>query len=272
MSDSLSGTAMSFVGDDDGQLLFISRSNGITTAFTWDAAGRLTGIKDGDHADQRFSLTADGNVSQYDYTLPLEPPEAPADAEETITFDKASQISLSGYSYDQLGCRTASPVGSFTWDAAGRLTATDNATFEYNGLGDLTSRESGAAAVDYFHNYAIANRPLAAEKDTATGQPIRYYVWSPDGHLLYMIDARAANAVSYYHFDRTGSTLFLTNASGAVTDAYSYSPYGRMLSRSGSSTQPFTFAGHYGTRQEGAGRLYHMRALLRCAHRPLHLP
>jgi len=77
--------------------------------------------------------------------------------------------------------------------------------------------------------------------------------------LLYSIDA-GMRAVRFYHFDRIGSTLFLTDDSGAVSDAYAYDPYGQLLAHSGSSDQPFTFVGRHGVRWESVGSLYHMRA------------
>ena len=59
----------------------------------------------------------------------------------------------------------------------------------------------------------------------------------------------------------TGSTLALTDTTGAVTDAYSYTPFGTLLRQDGNSTQPFTFVGKWGVRQEGSsGTIYHMRA------------
>src|SRR5205823_5094867 len=56
-----------------------------------------------------------------------------------------------------------------------------------------------------------------------------------------------------------GSTVALTDDRGVVTDAYAYSPYGRMLGHTGNSPQPFTFVGRYGVRRE-EGDLYQMRA------------
>jgi RHS repeat-associated protein len=76
-----------------------------------------------------------------------------------------------------------------------------------------------------------------------------------------MIDSANGNKASFYHFDRTGSTLALTDSTGAVTDSYAYTPYGKLLQHNGASEQPFTFVGAWGVRHEGeSGNLYHMRA------------
>ena len=85
-------------------------------------------------------------------------------------------------------------------------------------------------------------------------------MWTPDGRLLYVIDPARGNAVSYYHFDRTGSTLALTSAAGTVTDAYAYAPFGMPAAHTGASVQPFTYAGRYGVRYDPQSALYQMRA------------
>jgi RHS repeat-associated protein len=96
-----------------------------------------------------------------------------------------------------------------------------------------------------------------AERNDNTGQFTRFHVWSPGGLLLYLINL-PGNTVNFPHFDRVGSTLALTSVGGAVTDGYAYDPYGRLLSRSGVSTQPFQFNGAFGVRADGPFR--HMRA------------
>jgi len=68
------------------------------------------------------------------------------------------------------------------------------------------------------------------------------------------------NAIYHFHFDRVGSTLALTTAAGAVTDAYTYTPYGELLGRTGTNAQPFTYVGAFGVRSEPTANLYHMRA------------
>ena len=88
----------------------------------------------------------------------------------------------------------------------------------------------------------------------------RFYVYTPTGRLLYSINP-ATGEVRFYHYDRLGSTLFLTDGAGAVSDAYAYTPYGVLLDHTGESDQPFTYLGQLGVRREDAGgTLYHTRA------------
>ena len=262
VTDDLTGTNIEFTHDDDGRITGITRSNGANTTFTWDAASRLTRIRhDIDTAaDLQYEYNAAGEITKMDYTLPLDPANHLTSETAAFTYDDASQISSAGYSYDARGRQTASPSDTFTWDGAGRLTGTGGATLAYNGLGDLVTRTEAGTTTHYYYNYALGLHPTVAEKDEGTGNWTRFYVLTPTGQLLYMIDAADSNKVYSYHFDRNGNTLFLTDAAGTVTDSYAYTPYGKLLHHEGANDQPFTFGGAYQARDEGDGDLYQMRA------------
>lgn len=260
VSDSLTGTQVTFTYDPDFRLTTIGRSNGVTTTLTWDGAGRLTRFRDGTFLDLQYTLDAAGQVTQVQMTAPLDPASFMSPS-SSFTYDAASQVNSPGVSHDARGRLTASPAHRFTWDGASRLVGIDDVTLTYNGLGELRTRTEGGATTHYFSNYALGLAPLVAEQDEASGTLPRFYVWTPGGALLYMIDAAAGTRVSFYHYDRTGSTLALTDETGTVTDAYAYDPYGRLLAHEGTNPQPFTFVGRLGVRQEDpGGTLYHMRA------------
>jgi len=295
VTDNLTNTQIDFTYDSDRRLTGTTRSNGVNTTFTWDNASRLTRIQDGPSTgsgiiDLQYTLDAAGQVSQAKMTVPLDPSGLLEVGTDNFSYDAASQVSTSGYTYDQRGRLSATPNDTLTWDGASRLIGISSkpVTLSYNGLGDLMARTEDGKTIHYYYNYAIGLTPIVAESletggngDTATrrrkeeqmsptaspGQPLsasefkRYYVWTPGGSLLYMIDVQNGNKVYFYHFDRTGSTLALTDSTGTVTDKYAYGPYGGLLGHQGSNTQPFTFVGKWGVRQEGAGgSLYHMRA------------
>jgi RHS repeat-associated protein len=181
--------------------------------------------------------------------MPLAPIPQSQTATQGVQFDAASQVSSNGYKYDARGQMTQSPDGTFKWNGASQLVGIGQATLAYNGLGDIVSR----GTTQFGYNYALGLAPIVAE--TSGAATARYYVWTPNGELLYTIENTKP---LFYHFDRTGSTIALTDANGRVTDAYAYDPYGKMLGHAGKSTQPFTFTGRWGVRQESA-TLYHMR-------------
>jgi RHS repeat-associated protein len=259
VTDNLTNAQIDFTYDNDRRMTWIDRSNGVNTTYTYDNAGRLTRIQDGSITDLQYTLDAAGQITSVNMTVPFDPAALLSDSTDTFTYDNASQISTSGYGYDPRGRLTASPGQNYTWDGASRLRGTDSVGLSYNGINDLVYRTEGVDVIHYYYNHAIGLKPIVGEKNDTTGQFLRYYVWTPGGQLLYMIDT-SDNKAYYYHFDRTGSTLALTDASGTVTDKYAYTPYGEMIGRNGPHAQSFTFVGKWGVRQEGISSLYHMRA------------
>ena len=254
VGDNLSNATITFTYDDAGRPLTMTRSNGVNRTHTYDAAGRLTRIVDGTVLDLKYTLNAAGEVASVDYTAPLIP--GVAAATQPLVFDKASQIATAGFAYDARARLTAAPGGAFAWDGASRLKTAAGVALAYNGLGDVITRTAAAATTRFFYNYALGLHPIVAEK-TEGGAFVRHYVWTPGGRLLYAIDAASTQPV-FYHFDRIGSTLALSDHTGTVADTYAYGPYGEPLARTGTSTQPFTYVGAYGVRVEGA--LHQMRA------------
>lgn len=256
--DSLASAQVDFLYDDAGRLTNVLRANGVNGIYNHDAAGRVTRIREGAFLDLQYALNAAGEIAWVNATAPLSAAHAAGQTND-FTFDAGHQISSGGYSYDARGRLIASPGNTFAWNAASHLTRVNAVTNAYNGAGNLLTRATVSGTVRYHYNHALGSAPIVAEQNAGTGQFLRYYVWTPDGRLLYMIDAAAGNAVFYFHFDRVGSTLALTSAAGAVTDAYAYSPFGVLVARTGTNPQPFTYAGRYGVRSEPAG-LYQMRA------------
>ena len=257
VDDNLANASMDFTYDADRLITGITRSNGVPTTYTRDNAGRITRIQDGSITDLQYVLDKAGQVTSVSMTVPLNPLTALTSGTSTFVYDKASQISSSGYAYDKRGRLTAAPGRSFAWSGDSKPVSVDGTALAYNGEGDLRTR----ASTRYLYNKALRLTPVVAERDEVSGNMVRYYVWTPEGQLLYMIDGAGSNKVYFYHFDRTGSTLALTDGTGTVTDAYAYTPYGRVLQHTGTNPQPFTFVGKGGVRQEGSsGTLFHMRA------------
>ena len=258
VNDSLTGAQIIFNYDDSGRLTGTTRANGVNGTYTYDAADRLTRIQEGAVIDLQYTLDPAGQITNANFAAPLDPANFTNPILNNFAYDAAHQIASPGYAYDSRGRQTAAPGHAFSWDGASRLTGMDGLTLGYNGLNDLVTRAAGGVTTRFFYNLAIGMTPPVAEQNDTSGAMQRYYVWSPAGRLLYMIDAAHGNEVYYFHADRIGSTLALTAANGAVTDAYAYSPYGALLGHAGTNTQPFTFVGAFGVRAEGG--LYQMRA------------
>ncbi len=246
------GGATTFAYDAAHQLMAIKRANGSSTNFTHDQDGRIASIKEDAGSSIAIQRDAAGRVISETRTQPTSANIAPGVL--PLSYDAASQVA--GFTYDGMGRVTADSVRTYTWNMASRLTGYSGAggsmTAAYDALGLRTS----ANDTSFTWNYATSLPTLAVA--AAGSGNIRYYVYTPTGILLHMIDA-ASNTRRFYHFDETGSTVMLTDDSGAVTDSYGITPYGETVTHSGPSDNPFTWQGAFGVMQEGSTGLYYMR-------------
>lgn len=249
------GGGMQFVYDDAGRLVNIVRSNAVTTTIGYNAEDRITSIQEGGLSAISLTRNNNGLVTSATRSTPLSPNFSAGT--NTYTYDNASQ--LNGSTYDAMGRLTSGNGRTLTWNLASRVTsyteASTNVTLTYDGLGNVLSRNGR----DYVWNYAFSLPAISIVR--SSGSDLRYYIHSPDGRLLYAIEA-GTNARHYYHFDEVGSTLFLTSDAGTITDSYAYRPYGELSNSSGSFENPFTFQGRFGVMTEGNTGLYLMRQRL----------
>lgn len=256
---------MSFQFNAAHQLTFISRSNGVMTQYTYDQDGRVVSITDTSNGAVLVSihLTRDaiGRVTSANRILPQEAtPGAPGTL--PLGFNGANQIA--GFTYDARGRLISGDEGStYTWNSASRLvsyTRSDgSAACTYDGLGQRVSRTGAdGTTVNYVLNYATGLPSIAVVQ--SANSDVTYYVYAPDGSLLYGIDA-ATGSHHFYAFDETGSTTLLTDDSGAVTDTYGISSYGDVVTAGASNktNNPFTWQGQWGVMQEPGTGLFYVR-------------
>jgi len=259
VTDWLGGTT-TFGYDSAGRLTSQERPNGVTSTTTYDNDDRVLSITEetlsGNLAELTFVRNAQGHLASAVRNVPLE--ALPTLGETATSFDAAGQIV--GATYDELGRLTADTGRTFTWSLGGALTSYTHAggtvTLTYDGLGNVVQRVEGAQTRDYVWNYGLGLPSISIVRDGSTD--LAYHVHTPAGILLYTVSA--ADVPSHYHYDEMGNTLFLTDASGAVTDSYAYTPFGELLDSTGSAENPFTFGGAFGVMAESAAGLYRMRA------------
>jgi RHS repeat-associated protein len=154
---------------------------------------------------------------------------------------------------------------TFGWDStdvSGRLqTMTVNGTsrtYEYDGLGNRLSSTIGGVTTRYVLDVSGSLSNVLAETD-AGGTVTAYYIYGIG--LVGKLLPDMAGTARYYHYDRGGNTVALTDDAGNVTDQYAYDsdPYGFNFARQGSTQNSFTFVGRYGVMDEGNNIIY-MRA------------
>jgi RHS repeat-associated protein len=256
------GGSVSFTFNAAHRLVSVGRSNGVSTTLGYDQDSRVISIQEtaGTTMLSSINLTRDaiGRVTAADRNIPQEP--AISDASTSVNFDAASQIA--GASYDARGRLVNDHAGStYHWNAASRMLSYSrpdgSASVVYSGLGQRISRTgSDGVTRNYVINYATEIPSIAIIQ--SDGSDLSYYVYTPEGLLLYSIDA-VTGAHRFYSFDESGSTLFLTGDNGAMTDSYGISPYGDAVSVGSSNTMdnPFIWRGQFGVMQEPGTKLYY---------------
>lgn len=170
----------------------------------------------------------------------------------------------------------------YSYDANDRLLSAGGTSYRYDAQGNLLSEEDGADETRYAYDQrdrliqaeefsggaAAGSVALAYDFDgnriarTQAGITTGFVVDANRGftQVLQETDGSGAlqatytlggerisqhrgGAVRHYHADALGSTRLLTDAAGTETDAYAYEAFGELLSRSGTTDNPFRFTG-----------------------------
>lgn len=252
---------VTFDYDPAGNLVKVTRPNGTVSEFSYDAANRLAVVnhKKGASSFARIQYARDavGNILS-ETSTPTAPPTV-STANSPGVFNDTNQVNTFAgdtYTYDlngNLANMAGSRQMSATYDPENRLLtqalAGSNSTYAYDGMGARASKTQGAATTRY--HYDRRGR-LLFETDS-TGNRIASYCYA--GSLLVAMQT-ADGSLYYYHFDKTGNTVALTDAAGNVANTYQYEPFGKVLARTGTVRNPFTFVGAFGVMDEENGIFY----------------
>ncbi len=283
------GVVSSISYDLQGRRTSVSYANGVTTAYACDNAGRLTQL---DHSGPAGSLRATqlvrdavGNLTQivspdnniattffYDDLHRLVRAATVAGDARTYAYDNAgnftSKSDVGDYAYGENGlpatCLTTAGAAKFTYTALGEMLQTPWGTQTFDAFGRLTGI-TGTTQAAFTYNYSGARMSASftsGGKTTTRLTPDSLYALE-DGTLVnYLFDGRRlvardvdGGARMYLHEDHVGSIVLMTDATGAVSDAIRYDPFGGIVARQvAASTVPVGFA--FGTFDDASGLLY----------------
>jgi RHS repeat-associated protein len=223
--------------------------NGIVATPTYDAANQLLALsydRAGAHiGDLAYSYDQAGRRTGESGSLAAL--AIPATVPNTV-YDASNRVTTWGgnaLSYDANGNLTALGSSTYTWDARNHLIATSDGSgsFSYDALGRRTGSSIGGAANSYSYdglNLATINGDFMLD---GLGLDENYARVNSAGTTSYVTDA-------------LGSTIALTNGSGATTASYSYEPYGN-TTKAGADDSVVQFTGR---ENDEASNLYYYRA------------
>ena len=228
------GIAVTYGYDNANQLTGLTYKQGATTigtlAYTYDLAGRRI-TQDGTYARTGLPAAMTGTVF---------------DANNRLTSQGATN-----FAYDLNGNVTTDGTNTYTWNARDQLTVISGpvaASFQYDASGRRFAKTIAGATTKFFYDGMNVIQELNASNvptaNLLTGLGIDevYSRSDPGGTQSFLSDA-------------LGSTLAMTDATGAVAASYTYDPYGK-ATKTGTTSNTQTYTG----REDDGTGLYFYRA------------
>jgi RHS repeat-associated protein len=149
------------------------------------------------------------------------------------------------YAYDAGGRMTnkteQSGTTNYSWIDDDRMFSVDgpgtSASYLYDAQGRRVSETTSGETKNYLIDAQLPYGQVIAETDES-GTLIAEY-----GYGIDRISRKQGSVISTYHTDGQGSIRELTNATGDVTDTWTYSAFGEIIGRTGSTENAFTYTG-----------------------------
>jgi len=243
-----------------GSLVKTTYPNGSTVNYRYDDGYRLKSIVDSKSDGSlisvyKYILDQLGNRTGISSSQPLNVKPTPPNT--AYTHDVDNRLLTAGdasFGYDDNGNLATKTLGTnvtnYLWDFNDMLTQVtkdgNTYTYKYDALGNRVARIENGVETRYVGSLA--------ETD-ASGTITAYYVY---GYGL-ISKITPSNESYFYHFDGIGSTVAITDSSGAIVNKYSYDEHGKVLNQEEAIPNPFKYVGRFGVMDEGNGLLY-MRA------------
>jgi len=260
------GRVTTYAYDADNRITLITHPNGTRTARSYDLAGRLihqadvtansNSIYQVDYGyDAAGQIIGETNQPQTTAFLPAAVAMA-YDADDALTNYCGQAVTNDADGNMVYGPLTNGAFAAYTYDARNRLTNAGGVGYGYDPIGNrLALTNNGSVTTFVIKPNARLSQLLMRLQNGVTN----YYVYGA-AQLVYEVTSTAGtNTMLTYHYDYRGSTVAVTDPAGNVFDQVSYSPYGCIVSRTGTTDTPFLFNGSFGVQTDPNGLLY-MRA------------
>ena len=120
-------------------------------------------------------------------------------------------------------------------------------SYEYDASGERLSRTAEDGQINFLVDPVDPSGVSQVLVEyTADGTEVAQYTFG-----LQLISQERDGVDSYFHLDANDNVRFLTSATGEVTDQYAYTAFGQSLESSGSTENPYRFAGQRAGGTEG---------------------
>ncbi|MFC5438372.1 RHS repeat-associated core domain-containing protein [Rhodanobacter umsongensis] len=235
--------------------------NGIGVAYAYDDANQLTGINYTTPSQTPLGALAygyDADGRRVSKTGSFATDILPTPTTQNGVFDlnnRQTTFNSGALSYDANGNLTSDGVNTYTWNARNQLSeitagGTVQASYTYDALGRRAAKAmSGITPTQYLYDGANAVQETLGN----TINPILTGLGTDERFARNDVTGR-----TYFLTDALGSTLALTDPTGAIRQRYNYDPYGTVTQMDNSTgfTNPYLYTG----READAPGLYYYRA------------
>ncbi|WP_231636347.1 RHS repeat-associated core domain-containing protein [Burkholderia sp. MSHR3999] len=247
--------------DADNRRTTLTLPNGISVNYGYDNASELTGLtytRSNGNAlgNLAYGYDADGRIISKSGTFATD--VLPTATTQPATFDlndRKTSFNGQALTYDANGNLTDDGTNTYTWNARNQLTQVSQngvaqLSYTYDALGRRTSKTvQGGTPTQYLYD-----RFNAVQETQGSGI-------NPILNGLAIDERFARNDVTgrtYFLADGLGSTIALTDPTGAIREQYSYDPYGNVTPSD--TTTGFTNPYQYTGREADTAGLYYYRA------------
>jgi len=244
---------VSFTYDNTNRRTSLTLPNGVVSEYAYDAASRLTVLtyKLGTTTLGTLTYTYDANGNRTALGGTWARTGLPT-ALASATYNAANHQLTFGsttLTYDLNGNLTGDGTTTYTWDARNRLVGISGgsaASFQYDALGRRTGKTINTAQTGFLYDGWTPVQELNGSSVVAnllTGVGIDEYLTRTD-----------MSGASHFLSDALGSTVALSDATGALPTSYTYTPFGATSLNGSTTGNAFDYTGR---EEDGTGLKYY---------------
>jgi len=234
-----------------GNRTAVTELGGRTVNYAYDDLYRLTSESiandpHGVNGSAGYSYDPVGNrLNRSSSIAPVPPQSSTYDPNDRLTSD----------TYDNNGNTTSSSGNAYAYDFENHLTSLNGGSvaYVYDGDGDRAAKTVGGVTTNYLVDTNNPTGYAQVVDELQNGAVVKSFTYGHD-----LISQRiVGSSLSFYQYDGHGSVRQLTNAGGAITDAYDYDAFGNLIYRSGTTPNDYLYAGE---QFDGSLGFYYLRA------------
>jgi RHS repeat-associated protein len=147
---------------------------------------------------------------------------------------KYPSVGGSAYSYNGNGCLTGDTIWTYGYDTENHLLTANKTGVSASFVYDPSHRQSQKTVGSVLSRYIYSGWQRIADYDGSSGGLQNRYVYGT-GLDEPLIQVSAGGTITYYHHDRMGSIVAVSNSSGVTTNVNKFGPYGEVTSLGGTT-------------------------------------